>query len=193
MRDSEFKREDKIPMTKEEIRYISLGYLEINNAKKMLDIGAGTGSVSFEALFSNKHLLLTAIEQNKAAYDLFLANMELFNEQEKNISNRIRLINDKAPTSEIEEKFDRIFIGGTGSNVKEIINWSYDLLEENGILVMNFITIENFYESLSYINEHRGFAKAEGGLVSINKFADIGPYQYMKPNNPTFILKTIKL
>ena len=38
MRDSAFKREDKIPMTKEEIRYISLGYLEINNAKKMLDI-----------------------------------------------------------------------------------------------------------------------------------------------------------
>ena len=71
MKDSAFKREDKVPMTKEEIRYISLGYLEINNAKKMLDIGAGTGSVSFEALLSNKHLLLTAIEQNKAAYDLF--------------------------------------------------------------------------------------------------------------------------
>ena len=59
--------------------------------------------------------------------------------------------------------FDRIFIGGTGSNVKEIINWSYDLLEENGILVMNFITIENFYESLSYINEHRGLQKQKEG------------------------------
>ncbi len=193
MKDSVFKREDKVPMTKEEIRYISLGYLEINNARKMLDIGAGTGSVSFEALFSNKNLLLTAIEKNKTAYDLFLGNMKIFDEQEGNISNRVRLINDSAPTVAIDEKFDRIFVGGTGSNVREIIDWSYDLLEKNGILVMNFITIENFYESFSYINEHKGFIKADGGLFSVNKFADIGPYQYMKPNNPTFILKTIKL
>ena len=47
MRDSAFKREDKIPMTKEEIRYISLGYLEINNAKKMLKIAARFILISF--------------------------------------------------------------------------------------------------------------------------------------------------
>ena len=62
MRDSDFIRQDKIPMTKEEIRYISLGYLEIQNAKKMLDIGSGTGSVSLEAITSNLNLTLTAIE-----------------------------------------------------------------------------------------------------------------------------------
>lgn len=193
MKDSEFIRQEKIPMSKEEIRYISLGYLEITNAKKMLDIGSGTGSVSFEALTSNPRLLLTAIEHNKAAYDLFVENMNNLELAYKNLLDRITLLNHKAPCDELNETFDRIFIGGTSGDVKKILDWSFSLLEVNGILVMNFITLENFSQAMTYIKDHKGFTNSEGGLVSISKFTDIGPYQYLKPNNPTFIIKTIKI
>lgn len=193
MRDSDFIRQDKIPMTKEEIRYISLGYLEIQNAKKMLDIGSGTGSVSLEAITSNLNLTLTAIEYNKVAYDLFIENMNNLEQVHKNIFNRITLLNRKAPFYELNERYDRIFIGGTSGDVDEIIDWSFDLLEVNGILVMNFITLENFNQAMGYIKDHKGLSNVEGGLISINKFSDIGPYQYLKPNNPTFIIKTTKI
>lgn len=192
MKDSEFIRREAIPMTKEEIRYISLGYLEIQNAKKMLDIGSGTGSVSLEALTSNPLLKLTAIEYNKLAYDLFIDNMNNLELKHRGLTNRITLLNQKAPCNDINELFDRIFIGGTSGDVDKILDWTFDLLEPNGILVMNFITLENLNHSINYIKNHKGFTSPEGGLVSINKFADIGPYQYLKPNNPTFILKTIK-
>lgn len=193
MRDSDFIRHEKIPMTKEEIRYISLGYLEIQNAKKMLDIGSGTGSVSLEAITSNLNLTLTAIEYNKVAYDLFIENMNNLEQVHKNIFNRITLLNRKAPFYELNERYDRIFIGGTSGDVDEIIDWSFDLLEVNGILVMNFITLENFNQAIGYIKDHKGLSNVEGGLISINKFSDIGPYQYLKPNNPTFIIKTTKI
>lgn len=193
MRDSDFIRQDKIPMTKEEIRYISLGYLEIQNAKKMLDIGSGTGSVSLEAITSNLNLTLTAIEYNKVAYDLFIENMNNLEQVHKNIFNRITLLNRKAPFYELNERYDRIFIGGTSGDVDKILDWSFDLLEVNGILVMNFITLENFNQAIGYIKDHKGLSNVEGGLISINKFSDIGPYQYLKPNNPTFIIKTTKI
>ena len=193
MRDSDFIRHEKIPMTKEEIRYISLGYLEIQNAKKMLDIGSGTGSVSLEAITSNLNLTLTAIEYNKVAYDLFIENMNNLEQVHKNIFNRITLLNRKAPFYELNERYDRIFIGGTSGDVDKILDWSFDLLEVNGILVMNFITLENFNQAIGYIKDHKGLSNVEGGLISINKFSDIGPYQYLKPNNPTFIIKTTKI
>ena len=36
-------------MTKEEVRAISLDKLELHRAKRMLDVGSGTGSVTIQA------------------------------------------------------------------------------------------------------------------------------------------------
>ena len=38
-------------MTKEEVRAISIDKLDLHKAKRMLDIGSGTGSVRFKQLF----------------------------------------------------------------------------------------------------------------------------------------------
>ena len=46
----------KVPITKEEVRAISLNKLELLNAKTFIDVGAGTGSVSIEAGYSYPNL-----------------------------------------------------------------------------------------------------------------------------------------
>lgn len=48
MRDEEFLR-NKVPMTKSEVRAISIDKLDLSNKKSMLDVGAGTGSISIQA------------------------------------------------------------------------------------------------------------------------------------------------
>lgn len=193
MNDKDFIRADKVPMTKEEIRYITAGYLELSSASSMLDIGSGTGSVSFEALFANNDLLVTAVEINEKACEVFNKNLENFEKMDASIRSRVTLINDKAPTEKVTGSFDRVFVGGSGSNIKEVIDFADSRMSKNGILVMNFITIENFYKSLEYLTANENFTRPEGSLISVNKLSDIGPYRYMKPQNPAFILKTIKI
>ena len=59
----------KVPITKEEVRAISLNKLELLNAKTFIDVGAGTGSVSIEAGYSYPNLKVIAIERNDDAID----------------------------------------------------------------------------------------------------------------------------
>ncbi len=193
MNDKDFIRAEKVPMTKEEIRYITAGYLELNTASSLLDIGSGTGSVTFEALFANKNLMVTAIEINDNACEVFNKNLANFEKLDEGIKNRVDLINDKAPSEKVTGCYDRVFVGGSGSDIKAIIDFAYSRMNKNAILVMNFITIENFYKSLEYLTQNENFKKPEGSLISVNKLSDIGPYRYMKPQNPAFIIKTMKI
>lgn len=188
MKDNEFIRNDKVPMTKQEIRYISMGYLDIANRKKLLDIGSGTGTISIEALMQNKYIRVTSIETDDSAYSTTLMNIELYEQKYKNTKNRIKLIKQKAPF-DFKDKFDAIFIGGTKGSVKDIINWSCELLENNGVLVMNFITLENFYQALTAIEENSNLCDIEATQVMINKIEKLAKYNYLKPQNPVFIIK----
>lgn len=47
IKDEEFIR-GKVPMTKEEVRILSIAKLELEKDDKMLDVGAGTGSISIQ-------------------------------------------------------------------------------------------------------------------------------------------------
>ena len=139
MRNDEFIK-GKVPITKEEVRAISLNKLDLKNAKLFIDVGAGTGSVSVEAAITYEDLEVIAIERNEEAVDLINKNLEKFN-----LSN-IQVINAYAPV-ELKEKADGIFLGGTGNNLEEIIKWAKGLLVPGGRLVANFILIDNFYDT----------------------------------------------
>ena len=191
MRDSDFIRDEKVPMSKEEVRYISLCYMDINNKKNMLDIGSGTGSCSIEALLQNKNLTVTAIECDDKAIDVINKNIEKFDNEYFNIKNRINVIKARAPV-ELDEKFDSIFVGGTKGSVDEIINWSVKNMNIGATLVLNFITLENFYEALESINKIPNLSEITGSQIMVNKIEKLAKYKYLKPNNPVFIIKCIK-
>lgn len=54
----------KVPITKEEVRAISINKLDLLNAKTFIDVGAGTGSISIEAGYHYPDLRVIAIERN---------------------------------------------------------------------------------------------------------------------------------
>ena len=183
MKNDEFIR-GKVPITKEEVRAISLNKLNLKNAKTFIDVGAGTGSVSIEAALTYDNLKVIAIERNDVAIDLINQNVNKFN-----LSN-IEVIKDYAPI-DLDVKADGILLGGTGNNLEEIIKWSKDLLIPGGRLVANFILIDNFYDTLDLLKKYN-FVNLDVSQLSINKLEKLGSRDYFKPHNPIFIISCEK-
>ena len=176
----------KVPITKEEVRAISLNKLELLNAKTFIDVGAGTGSVSIEAGYSYPNLKVIAIERNDDAIDLVKQNKEKFN------LDNVEIIKAYAPVElDKDIKADEIFLGGTGKKLEEIIDWSKDLLVDGGRLVANFIIIDTFYEMLRIVKE-KGIKNIDVTVLNVAKLEKLGTGEYFKPHNPIYIISCEK-
>ena len=183
MKNSEFIT-GRVPITKEEVRAISIMKLDLVNAKRFVDVGAGTGSVSIEAAYNYPNLHVTSIERNDDALDLINKNIEKFN------LNNIEVIKGYAPV-EIQGQVDAVFLGGTGNNLNEIIQWSKDMLVEGGRLVANFIIVETFNETLKLLREN-GFENIDVSILNVSKLEKLGRGEYFKPLNPIYIISCEK-
>ena len=174
----------KVPITKEEVRAISINKLDLLNAKTFIDVGAGTGSISIEAGYHYPDLRV--IERNDDALDLVNKNIENFN-----LTN-VEVVKAYAPVElDIYNDVDAIFLGGTGNKLEEIIDWSKDLLVPGGRLVANFIIIDTFYEMLRLVRE-KGFKNVDVTVLNVSKLEKLGPGEYFKPHNPIYIISCEK-
>ena len=81
----------KVPMTKEEVRSISLSKLQLQADSVVYDVGAGTGSISIEAACMADRGIVYAIEQKEEAVALIRENSRKFG-----VSN-LQVIHGKAP------------------------------------------------------------------------------------------------
>lgn len=183
MKNSEFIT-GKVPITKEEVRAISIMKLDLVNAKKFVDVGAGTGSVSIEAAYNYPNLEVVSIEKNDDALDLISKNVEKFN------LDNVSVIKGYAPI-ELNGSVDAVFLGGTGNNLSEILLWSKDMLLEGGRLVANFIIVETFNETLKLLREY-GFKNIDVSVLNVSKLEKLGRGEYFKPLNPIYIISCEK-
>ena len=176
----------KVPITKEEVRAISINKLDLLNAKTFIDVGAGTGSISIEAGYHYPDLRVISIERNDDALDLVNKNIENFN-----LTN-VEVVKAYAPVElDIYNDVDAIFLGGTGNKLEEIIDWSKDLLVPGGRLVANFIIIDTFYDMFRLVRE-KGFKNVDVTVLNVSKLEKLGPGEYFKPHNPIYIISCEK-
>jgi precorrin-6Y C5,15-methyltransferase (decarboxylating) len=125
-------------MTKREIRLLVLGELALQPGQIIWDIGAGTGSVSIEIarLFPNTQIY--AIEQTAAGITLIQQNSQRFQVES------IQPIQGKAPTAlQNLPQPDRIFIGGSGGSLTEILSFCSQQLRPQGVIVLALATLEH--------------------------------------------------
>ncbi|MET3557138.1 cobalt-precorrin-6B (C15)-methyltransferase [Streptococcus rupicaprae] len=183
MRDSDFIR-TKVPMTKEEVRAISLDKLALHRAKRLLDVGSGTGSVTVQAAYTYPELEVVAVERNPDAVALTKENIAHFGCQ------NITLHEGKAPIA-LDGQFDAIFVGGTGGNMQEIFDWCEELLVPGGRLVLNFILLENALEAVT-IAEQMAWDELEMVSLQASRWTGLGKGHYFKPQNPTIIVSCQK-
>lgn len=191
IKDSEFIR-GNCPMTKEDIRILTIGKLDLERDSNFLDIGSGTGSITVQASQFIEEGKIYSIERDKEALNVTKENLKKFN-----CKNVILLEGDaREKLDELLEKvknkmiapFDSIFIGGSGGGLENILFKSNELLSHKGTIVLNFITLNNAYKAIEYLKELG--LKAEVSLVNISKNRE-NTYM-MISNNPIFIVKAFK-
>ncbi|MGI6776948.1 MAG: precorrin-6y C5,15-methyltransferase (decarboxylating) subunit CbiE [Acetivibrionales bacterium] len=178
--DSLFDR-GGVPMTKEEVRAVSLSKLRLNKDSVVFDIGAGTGSVSIECALISKHGTVYAIEKNNEAIALIQKNIEKFG------CRNIKVICGEAPSALTGlPKPDRIFIGGTGGNMLETLEWVKSLTKKARI-VINAVTIESVYEAVKGL-ECNGFENIETISMGVSRGRKAGSKNLMEALNTVYII-----
>ena len=180
--DEEFIR-GNIPMTKQEIRILTLAKAQIKPNDVVIDIGAGTGSLSIEAAMTARQVF--AVERNTEAVELIEQNVEKFG-----IDNII-IINAEAPNGlEGISKIDAALIGGSGGNLTKILDTIDRRLKSDGRIVLNCITIQTLSEALEYFRNHDNY-RYEAIQVQINRLNQVGQYDMAKALNPIYIVTAI--
>lgn len=169
------------PMTKEEIRILSIAKLNLREDSYVLDVGAGTGSISIQAAKFCPLGKVVAIEKDEDAIDTIKKNADKFK------LNNLELIEGEAMEviNNINYSFDSIFIGGSGGNIEDIIKEYGKKLLPGGKMILNFITINNLYKAMDSLKK-LGY-KVSCTQVSISKTK--GESYMLFGNNPIFIIE----
>ena len=180
IRDEEFIR-GKAPMTKEEVRTVSLSKLRLQKDSVCYDVGAGTGSVSVEMALRAWKGQVYAIEKKEDALALLKENKRKF------AADNLEIVPGTAPEAMVELPAPtHAFIGGSSGNMNEIIRLLLDKNPEVRI-VINCITLETVSEALETAKEF-GFEENEIVQLSAARSKAIGRYHMMMGENPIYII-----
>ena len=178
--DGQFIR-DKVPMTKEEIREISICKLRLRDGAIVYDIGSGTGSVAIEIAGISDDIQVYAVEQKHEAVSLIEKNKEKFELQ------NVTVVEGEAP-----EGLSRLpmathaFIGGSGGRLKEILV-SLRQINPNMRVVVNAVSMETICEIREILSMDDMIKEEEVVQLQVSKAKKAGKYHLMRSENPVWI------
>lgn len=171
----------KVPMTKEEVRSISLSKLQLTRNSVIYDVGAGTGSVSVEMAMQAVEGQVYAIEKKPEAVELLYKNKEKF------AADNLTIIEGLAPEACVDLPVPtHAFIGGSSGNMKEILEL---LLSKNPKIrvVINCIALESVGEAMNCLKE-LPLEQVDIAQVQVAKGKKAGSYHLMMGQNPVYVI-----
>lgn len=184
LHDDLFMR-SKVPMTKQEVRAVSISKLMPKATDNIYDIGAGTGSCSIELALQAQAGHVWAFERNPVAVELLGKNKALFN-----VDNLDIVAGEASEQIQEMPAPDCVFIGGSGGNLCKMLDTIYAKNPECRIVV-NAITVETLIEVVEYYK-----TRMEYDLEIVNVFAargkKLGAYNLMMAQNPVYVMTALK-
>lgn len=172
-------------ITRREIRLLSLCYLQLCSHDILWDVGAGSGSVSIEAVCFNPTIEVFAVERDEEAYRNLEVNIRRFG------ALGVHPIAGTAPDvfAQLPDP-DAVFVGGSGGKLEAILTVALERLKPEGRLVINCITLDNLALSWSWLR-NRGM-QPQVTSVQLAHSQPLGDLYSLKPSSPLFILQARK-
>jgi len=180
--DELFARGDA-PMTKMEVRALTMAAARLRPRDRVLDVGAGTGSLSVEAALLCPEGEVVALERDPAALDLIRENVERFGL--KNVT--IAAAEAPAAFAAVAPRsFDRILLGGSGGNLGAILEALPGLLRQGGRVVCNTACLETTAKVAAALRRPpwSGFACSQ---ISVARGVPAGPLLRFDALNPVWV------
>ncbi len=178
--DTCFLRDAKTPMTKEEVREVSICKLHLTQNAVVYDIGSGTGSVAIEIAGVPGGVQVYAIERKPEAVELLRKNREQFH------MDNIQIIEAPAPEGLEELPVPtHAFVGGSGGRLPDILQTLYRKNPHMRI-VINAISMETIAE-LKEVLDTFPVEEEEILQMQVSRVKKLGGYHLPQAENPVWI------
>ena len=170
----------QVPMTKEEVRSVSICKLHLTEDAVVYDIGSGTGSVSVEIAALSPRVQVYAMEVNGEAVSLLEENCKQFG------LHNVICIRTKAPDGlEDLPVATHAFIGGSKGNLREIL-WTLYRKNNHMRIVVNAVSMETICQMKELLKE-LPVEQEEILQLSVTKTKQLGGYHMLQAANPVYI------
>lgn len=182
--DDEFATAKKL-ITKQEVRAVTLAKLRLQDDLVMWDIGAGSGSVSIEASNLMPNGRIFALEKNPQYLSFIRDNLKKF------VARNVTLVEAFAPEGldDLPDP-DRVFIGGSGGLLEEIIDAVDRRLKPDGVIVLNAVTLDTLTKAVEFLEDH-GYT-VEVACINVAKTRGLTEYKMFEAHNPVYIITAWK-
>jgi cobalt-precorrin-6B (C15)-methyltransferase len=180
--DELFARGD-VPMTKREVRALTMAFAALRPEDAVLDVGAGTGSLSVEAALLCPQGRVVALERDPEALDVIRENEARFG-----LVN-LRVLAGEAPAAFADlapASFDRVLVGGSGGGLEAILEALPALLRPGGRVVCNTACLETTATAAARLRRPpwTGFACSQ---LSVARGLPAGPLLRFDALNPVWV------
>lgn len=169
------------PMTKEEIRALSICKLRLDADSVVYDIGCGTGSVSCDIAALSPRIRVYGVDVKPEAALLTRQNAEKLG-----LAN-IQVQEGTAPECLKELPMPtHVFVGGSNGNLRNMIEY----LKTLGTcvhVVVNAVSLETVSELTQLIKEKNAILDVELVQVSVSRSRRLGSHHLMMAENPVYI------
>jgi len=171
-------------ITKQPIRLLTLGALQLPREGVVWDVGAGTGSVAVEIARLSPQLQVYAVERNATGICLIQRNRQRFGLE------NLHGIPGAAPQvlADLPDP-DRVLLGGGGKGIRDLLPVVAARLRPEGILVANFATLETCSETLQWLRSLGWQVRVEH--IQISRSTALAEGTRFAPLNPVYLLQGI--
>lgn len=169
-------------ITKDEVRAVSIHKLKIPSKGVLWDIGAGSGAVSAEIASLAPGIEVYSVEKDERQ----LMNIEN-NKARFALPNLIPVHGTAPEILTGMPKPDRIFIGGSGGKLKEILEVVAS--SKCPVVVLNAITLESLNQAVTQLSACQYSVSA--CQVSVCRLKNLKTTTYFSALNPIFVVEAI--
>ncbi|HEY9867226.1 MAG TPA: precorrin-6y C5,15-methyltransferase (decarboxylating) subunit CbiE [Candidatus Obscuribacterales bacterium] len=173
-------------ITKREIRTLVLAELGLQPKQTIWDIGAGMGSVSIEIARLFPDSTIYAIEKTATGTTLIEQNRQRFQ-----VNNVISIHGEAPDILHHLRSPNRIFIGGSGENLSEILGICSIRLSPGGIIVLALATLEHLNTALNWLEQRKRIERSWSYRilnVQLSRSVPLANLTGFSPLNPVTIL-----